>query len=175
MIVMDFIKMIVELILYLYMLAIVLGAVLSWVNPNPANPVVRFIHNITEPVLSRVRQMLPVSYAGMDFSPIIVLLGIYFLRSLLSGGLVRSLGSLILLILDTFMLIILVRAILSWVSADPLNPLVRVIHSITEPVLRRIRQTIPLVYAGMDFSPLVVLLGLYILKKILWTSFSILM
>ena len=69
-----------DTVLYIYMILIIARAVLSWVSPDPFNPIVRFIHNITEPVLYRVRSKLPVSFGGIDLSPIIVILTIYFLQ-----------------------------------------------------------------------------------------------
>jgi YggT family protein len=69
-----------DTVLYIYMILIIARAVLSWVSPDPFNPIVRFIHNITEPVLYRVRSKLPVSFGGIDLSPIIVILVIYFLQ-----------------------------------------------------------------------------------------------
>ena len=69
-----------DTVLYIYMILIIARAVLSWVSPDPFNPIVRFIHDITEPVLYRVRSKLPVSFGGIDLSPIIVILTIYFLQ-----------------------------------------------------------------------------------------------
>ena len=66
--------------LTLYMWIIIARAVLSWVSPDPYNPIVRFIHNLTEPVLYRVRAKIPVAFGGIDFSPILVILLIYFLQ-----------------------------------------------------------------------------------------------
>lgn len=63
-----------------YMWIIIAQAVLSWVSPDPYNPIVRFIHNITEPLLYRIRSRLPVMFGGIDFSPVIVILGIVFLQ-----------------------------------------------------------------------------------------------
>jgi YggT family protein len=74
--------------LTIYTWIIIGRAIISWVNPDPYNPIVRFLYNVTEPVLYRVRRTIPFSYAGgIDFSPLIVLLGIYFLQIFL----VRSL------------------------------------------------------------------------------------
>ena len=70
-----------DLVLMLFMFVIVARAVLSWVNPDPFNPIVRFIHSVTEPVLRPIRQRLPMAYAGIDFSPMIVFLVILFLNS----------------------------------------------------------------------------------------------
>ena len=67
-------------VLNIFMWIIIARAILSWVSPDPYNPIVRFIHNVTEPVLYQVRKKLPVSFGGMDFSPIIVLLAVIFLQ-----------------------------------------------------------------------------------------------
>lgn len=76
------------MIITLYTYVIIARAIVSWVNPDPYNPIVRFLYNVTEPVLYRVRRTFPFSYAvGLDFSPLIVLFGLYFLQIFL----VRSL------------------------------------------------------------------------------------
>ena len=71
-----------------YMWIVIARAVISWVNPDPYNPIVRFLYSVTEPVLYRVRRLMPI-YAGggIDFSPILVFVAIYFLQMFL----VRSL------------------------------------------------------------------------------------
>lgn len=79
---------ILNMILTIYMWVVIARAVLSWVNPDPYNPIVRFIHNVTEPVLYQIRRRVPVNFGGIDFSPIIVILVIVFL----SSWLVPSLG-----------------------------------------------------------------------------------
>ncbi len=73
--------------LQIYLWVIIARAVLSWVSPDPYNPIVRFIHNVTEPVLSRVRRALPLNLGGMDISPIIVIMAIIFLQKFLVGSL----------------------------------------------------------------------------------------
>jgi len=74
------VAVVLSMVLSLYQWIIIARAVLSWVNPDPYNPIVRFIHNITEPVLAPVRRKLPTSYGGIDFSPIIVFFAIIFLK-----------------------------------------------------------------------------------------------
>ena len=81
---------ILEIVLQLYMWIIIIRALLSWVNPDPYNPIVQFLNSITEPVLYRVRQLIPMSGMGIDFSPIIVILAIIFLQAFL----VNSIGML---------------------------------------------------------------------------------
>jgi YggT family protein len=67
--------------LSLYMYIIIARAIISWVNPDPYNPIVRFLNAITEPLLFRIRRRLPLFFGGMDFSPIIVILAIIFFKS----------------------------------------------------------------------------------------------
>ena len=76
-------------VLHFYMWIVVARAVLSWVNPDPYNPIVRFIHNVTEPVLYRIRTKIPADFGGIDFSPIIVILGIIFLQNFVVSSLLR--------------------------------------------------------------------------------------
>tara|TARA_B100000686_G_scaffold320072_1_gene371370 strand:- start:2780 stop:3079 length:300 start_codon:yes stop_codon:yes gene_type:complete len=80
---------ILDIVLVLYMWIIIIRALLSWVNPDPYNPIVQFLYSITEPVLYRVRQFLPMSGMGIDFSPIVILLAIIFLQTFLVNTLAR--------------------------------------------------------------------------------------
>ena len=67
---------------------ILIRALLSWVNPDPFNPVVQFLVKTTEPILTPIRRMLPLGFRfGIDISPIIAFLGIMFLKSFLVGTL----------------------------------------------------------------------------------------
>jgi YggT family protein len=70
-----------EYVLWAYMWIIIIRALLSWVNPDPWNPIVRFLYQVTEPVLRPIRRRLPVT--GVDFSPFVVILAIYFLQRFL--------------------------------------------------------------------------------------------
>lgn len=76
-----------ELALNVYFWLIIARAVLSWVNPDPYNPIVRFIYRTTEPVLRPVRERLGAFAAGLDLSPMIVLAAIYFLEWFLVSSL----------------------------------------------------------------------------------------
>ncbi len=63
---------------------ILIRALVSWVNPDPYNPVVQFLYKTTEPILYPIRRILPVQFgAGIDISPIIAFLILIFLRSFL--------------------------------------------------------------------------------------------
>ena len=69
-----------DVVLSTFMWIVIARAILSWVSPDPYNPIVRFIHNITEPVLHQIRKRVPINFGGIDFSPILVLLAIIFLQ-----------------------------------------------------------------------------------------------
>ena len=75
--------------LIFYMWVVIARAVLSWVSPDPYNPIVRFIHNVTEPVLYPVRRWLPFGHTGIDFSPLVVLFVIIFLQRFLVSSLME--------------------------------------------------------------------------------------
>mgnify|MGYP000911714941 CR=1 FL=1 len=73
-----------DAVLNLYFWVVIVSAVLSWVNPDPYNPIVRILRNLTEPVFYRVRKWIPFTYVGgLDLSPVVVLLAIQFINAVL--------------------------------------------------------------------------------------------
>jgi YggT family protein len=77
----------IHLLLQAYFWIIIARAVLSWVNPDPFNPIVRFLYRVTEPVLRPIRHRLPTLSIGIDLSPMVVILAIFFLDSFLISSL----------------------------------------------------------------------------------------
>ncbi|MBU2252542.1 MAG: YggT family protein [Proteobacteria bacterium] len=80
---------IIDIALRIYMWIIIIRAVLSWVNPDPYNPIVRLLYQVTEPVMALVRRWIPLRGMGIDFSPMIILLAIVFLKSFLVKSLLQ--------------------------------------------------------------------------------------
>ena len=81
----NFIKAIADLlnfVLSAYIWIVIARAVISWVNADPYNPVVRFLHQVTDPVLNRIRRFLP-AMGGFDLSPMVLIFAIIFLQSFL--------------------------------------------------------------------------------------------
>ncbi len=80
----NFIKafaFILDSIFSIYFWIVIISAILSWVRPDPYNPIVRVLYSLTEPVYYRIRKWIPfVFIGGLDLSPIVVLLGIEFLK-----------------------------------------------------------------------------------------------
>jgi len=80
---------IIDMGLTLYMWIIVARALISWVNPDPYNPIVMFLYRATEPVMAPIRRWLPLRGLGIDVSPIIVIAAIVFLQSFLLKSLIE--------------------------------------------------------------------------------------
>ena len=78
-------------LLGLYSWVIIAAALITWVSPDPRNPVVMFLRQVTEPVLAPVRRLLPPwKTGGLDFSPLIVILAIRFVERVVLPGLLRA-------------------------------------------------------------------------------------
>lgn len=73
---------IVDLAFTIYIFIVVARALVSWVNPDPYNPIVRFLHSATDPVLNKIRRVIPLQFGGIDFSPIILLVGLSVLKQI---------------------------------------------------------------------------------------------
>jgi YggT family protein len=75
------VAMVLNMALWAYMWIIIARALISWVNPDPWNPIVQFLQRATEPVLAPIRRRLPTWQWGIDFSPLVVILVIYFIQA----------------------------------------------------------------------------------------------
>jgi YggT family protein len=65
---------VINLVFQIYIFIVIARALVSWVNPDPYNPIVRFLYNATEPVLARMRRILPLQFGGIDLTPIALLI-----------------------------------------------------------------------------------------------------
>lgn len=73
--------------LSVYLWLVLIRAVLSWVNPDPYNPIVRFLNRATDPVIYWVRRRIPTTFGGIDFAPLLIVMVIYFLQIFLVASL----------------------------------------------------------------------------------------
>jgi YggT family protein len=71
-------------IISLYKWVIIISALLSWVNPDPYNPIVQTLHRLTEPTYRVIRRYIPTVFGGIDLAPIIVIFGLIFLETFLT-------------------------------------------------------------------------------------------
>ncbi len=76
----DAVAFILNQVLWLYMWIIIIRALISWVNPDPWNPIVRFLYRATDPVLRPIQRMLPTRGLGIDVSPLVAILAILFIQ-----------------------------------------------------------------------------------------------
>jgi len=70
-------------VIFLYKWVIIISAILSWVGPDPYNPIVQMLHKLTEPAYALVRRLIPTVAGGMDFAPLIIIFVLIFLETFL--------------------------------------------------------------------------------------------
>ena len=169
----NVINFLINILVTLYIYAVIIRMILGLTHADMYNPFSQFIITITNPVLLPLRRWIP-SYGRVDTAAIIVILFLkffeLFIQSLLLGKQVL-LGSLIIptiigvinQVINLFIFSIIILVIISWIAPfvqGQNNPLVSILRSITDPLLRPARKYIPPI--GMfDLSPLVVLIALY--------------
>jgi len=72
-------------IITLYKWVIIISALLTWVNPDPNNPIVQMLYRLTEPAYALVRKFVPTVFGGMDLAPIILIFGLLFIEIFLKN------------------------------------------------------------------------------------------
>jgi YggT family protein len=70
----------IDYLLLIYTFVILAAVILSWTNPDPLNPLVRILRNLTEPVLDKIRPYIPL-IGGLDLTPVALIAGIFFFRT----------------------------------------------------------------------------------------------
>jgi YggT family protein len=80
---------IVNLAINIYIYVVIARAIVSWVSPDPYNPIVRFLNNLTDPVLYRIRRVLPLQFGGLDLSPLALIFGLYLIMTLINNIIYR--------------------------------------------------------------------------------------
>jgi YggT family protein len=166
---MDFILQPILLFIQIYIWIIIISALLSLLQVDPRQPLVEIINRLTEPAFSFVRQKMPYTViGGLDLSPLVLIIGLQLLSSILSGNIFVALIGIISSLVYSYIILIIISTILTFVNVDPFNPIVQVINRLTNPPLMFVRQKLPfLVVGGIDLSPLVVIFGLQALVGLL--------
>ena len=83
------VALVLDYALTIYMWIVIAKVVLSWVNPDPYNPIVKFINSVTDPLFYQIRKRIPVNFGMLDISPIIVFLSIYFIQVFVVNSLIH--------------------------------------------------------------------------------------
>lgn len=155
----------------LYILIVMLRFLLQWARADFYNPVSQFIVKATQPPLAPLRRIIP-GLAGLDMAALLFMLVLKFVelwlvfeldgRSAPIGALaVLSVAGLLGLAIRVFMFAILIQVVISWVNPGMYNPLMGLLHSLTEPLLAPARRVLPPI-SGLDFSPFAVVICLYL-------------
>jgi YggT family protein len=166
----------VQVLFGLYAVAVLLRLLFQLVRADFYNPISQFIVKITKPLVNPLRRVIP-GFRGWDFASLIlawlvVALELGLVLALNGHGaqpvaaLALALPELVDLLINIFLVALLIQVILSWVSPGNYNPAVGLTYSLTQPLLGPVQRLLPNM-GGLDLSPMVVMLGLYLLKMLL--------
>ena len=165
----------VDTVVGLYTLIVMLRFLFGLTGADHLNPISQAVLKLSNPPLKRLRQIVP-RLPGIDTAAVVLLLILEMCRiagiNLLSGhspaivGLVLlSVGELLKLAIYIIIFSIFIRAMLSWFSGAGYTPVLRLMHTFTEPVLKTFRRLLP-VTGGLDFSPIAAFIVLMVVNKI---------
>lgn len=166
---------IIDALARLYLLVLLLRLFLPLVRADFQNPLAQAILKLTSPLVIPVRRILP-PLGRIDTATVVVAFGVQYLSVLLialiqgmrpgiAALVIASLLGLVLLTINLFFWLIIIRIILSWVASGGYNPAVAIVYTLTEPLLRPFRRLIPPM-GGFDISPIFALIGLGALLRL---------
>lgn len=168
-----------ETISMLYIGAVMLRFLLQLVRADFYNPLSQFVVTITQPLLYPLRRVIP-GYKGVDVAALVLM----FVLQLIAVGVIfamkfphppwhllapAALAKLVSLLLSLYFMLLIAQVILSWV-AQGYHPIVSLLHSLTDPILRPIRGILPQT-GGIDFSPLIAIIGIGFFRILLGDLF----
>ncbi len=170
-------NLLVQTLFQLYLLALLLRLILQFSRADFYNPISQFMVKVTSPLLNPLRRIIP-GVGGIDMASIVLILLIQMLAttllvviqgysipnplSLLIWGALGTIG----MVINIYFIAILASIILSWVAPGSYNPIVILLHQLTEPVLKPFRSMLPAM-GGLDLSPIFVFLSINVLQIIL--------
>jgi YggT family protein len=160
----------------LYILAVMLRFLLQLVRADFYNPISQFLIKITTPPLKILRRIIP-GVGGIDIASLVLIWLIKTIELILVvnivGGTVTLFGpvlwaipELVELLINIYLFSILIQVILSWVNPGQYNPATALLYSLTEPLMRPAQKLLPPM-GGIDLSPMLVMIGLILLKMLL--------
>lgn len=166
----------VDTLFNIYIVLVLIRFLMQWLGADFFNPIAQFIVKVTDPVLAPLRMLLPKG-GKYDFGALIGLFALQalfgFLMGFLQGNSIPinslifwSLAELVDLFIQTFVVMIFIRVLLSWINPGGYNPAVAVLYSLTDPLLKLGQRLIPPI-GGIDLSPIVILIGLQFLGKLI--------
>jgi YggT family protein len=180
----DPLVFLIQIIFGSYALVVLLRFLLQLFRADFHNPISQFVVKVTSPVLKPMRRFIP-GVSGMDISSLVLAWLVKSLELALTllvtgiGGqflsaFLWSLPELIALAINLFLIAIFIQVILSWVGTGGYNPAASLLYSLTEPLLGPARRIIPPL-GGLDLSPMLVIVGLVLLKMLLLPPIQVLL
>jgi YggT family protein len=159
----------IETVFGLYILLVMLRFLLQWARADFYNPVSQFIVKATQLPLKPLRKIIP-GIGGQDMAALVFMImlkfvelwlvtGVMGMSPQIGGLVVLSIADLLGLLINVFIFSILIQVIISWVNPGMYNPVMGLLHSLTEPLLGPARRVIPPI-SGLDLSPIVVIIVL---------------
>jgi YggT family protein len=173
----DIADLLLQTIFTFFLMAVLLRLLLQLARADFYNPISQFLVKFTNPALRPLRRLIP-GVAGIDVASIVLILTgqilATILLALLHGFSVPNILNLLIwsaigtlgLVINVYFVAILVSIVLSWVAPGNYNPVVLLLHQLTEPVMKPFRKIIPPI-GGLDLSPIFVFLAINILQVIL--------
>lgn len=165
----------VEVLLGAYALIVLLRFLLQYFRADFYNPVSQFVVKATDPPLRPMRRVVP-GWRGWDLSSLLLAWLVkaleLFLVLLLGGlgvhllALLWALPELVALTINLFMIAIFIQVIMSWLNPGGYNPALDLIARLTQPLLGPAQRLLP-PFGGLDLSPMLVILGLILMKMLL--------
>lgn len=178
----------ISLVTWIYVVLIIVRVLLTWINPNPYTPFMRFLSRAVDPVLNRGRRLLPLTLGGIDFSPIVVIIVVQLAGNLAGEWLVQLgqgrpaavilplLAVNLIGLLDSIawilMIIMVARLVMSLVNPSPYNILVQIIYGLSEPLLAPMRRFFPVGPGGLDIRALIFLVIIILIRMVLLGSLA---
>jgi|TARA_B110000908_G_scaffold27176_1_gene31751 YggT family protein len=173
----DIANLLIQTLCQLFLLALIMRVLLQLARADSYNPISQFLIKVTQPLLKPIRRFIP-SIGKVDTATIIAILLIQMLTTaalvalqgysipnplyLLSWAVLGTLGMLI----NIYFIAILASIIISWVAPGSYNPLILLLHQLTEPVMAPFRKIVPAM-GGLDLSPIFVFLAINVLQIML--------
>ncbi|MBB1125330.1 YggT family protein [Thiospirillum jenense] len=164
----------------LYITLLILRFILQWVRADFYNPISQFIVRFTTPVLRPARRIIP-GWGGTDFASLVMawvfqtvelivlalLLGVnYSMPQIFILSPLWAIPELLDLLISLFLFALLIRVLLSWLNPDPYNPAVGLLTRLTNPLLLPVQRRVRPI-AGVDLSPMIVMIMLILLEMLL--------
>lgn len=158
-----------------YALIVMLRFLFQVVRADFHNPVSQFVVKLTSPLLGPLRRIIPTA-GGYDTASLVLAwlvkaVELAIISALIGGGLsvaalLWALPALISLTIKIFLYAVLIAVVLSWIGPRTYNPAVAILNRLTAPVLEQARRLLPPI-GGLDLSPMLVMIGLYLLDMLL--------